>query len=420
MEVLFNLPATWTPNMNVWNIFIAFVETTMMYLDFWLKQTFPSEVSSEDKFGLISAFGEAIGALFGGLKAAMDVLFNLPATWNPNAAVWDAFITWVENTMERLTIWVNTRFPSATAATFEPVKSFGDAMGSVFGGLVGALDLFKGLQGYIPLLNSRIDNFIASVTYAYGLLQTYATGEGVQAGAAAVKAFAEATSALFSGLGAALQVFGQLAEGTATPIETFKIQMAGVIERVNGVMIAFKEYVMAAVGSEWLPAAQTFLDSLSSVIEVLQKALGLFTAVQEHGLPTTSQLQDFLTMVMQVFAQVSIGLQSVGTDLAAALGVVQGDLTTGTVALAAQGQATGLAIADGVALGILAGLPGVQAALVTLAATTGGMLGEGGQLQMTKTIIIEFRGQAGGGVPMDPDQFELLKNRLSDAVRLGA
>jgi hypothetical protein len=37
-----------------------------------------------------------------------------------------------------------------------------------------------------------------------------------------------------------------------------------------------------------------------------------------------------------------------------------------------------------------------------------------------RRIVVEFRGQAGGGVPLTPQQFSSLKKELAYAIRIGA
>jgi hypothetical protein len=81
----------------------------------------------------------------------------------------------------------------------------------------------------------------------------------------------------------------------------------------------------------------------------------------------------------------------------------------------------------GAAAGILAGLPAVADAAGQLALAVepavGGLFGGAGysyEVSNERRIVVEFRGQAGGGVPLAAQQFEQLKRELVYAVRTGA
>jgi hypothetical protein len=306
------VPESWEVDATVWNAFIAWTTETMNALIQMITERYPQTAEEADAFAPVAAWGQALGAVMGGLQAALQTAANFQFT-EPNGNTWAAFEGWVEEVMYRLTAWVQATYPEG--GDFEPVSSFGQAMNAVFGGLGAALDVFKGLQGYIPILESRITNFVGSVTYAYGLVQAYATGAGVEAGTAATTAFANAANAVFQALGSALQVFGQLTEGTDSSVEVFKRQMADLIERINGTLGAWQTYVVDSLGATWLPAAEAFNSAVSQVLDVLKKALDLFVALDEHGLPSMAQLQDLIDYTLALFAEFSAGL------LASMLGV---------------------------------------------------------------------------------------------------
>ena len=486
----------------------------------------------------LTAFGSAINALFTGLKAALDVFSGLIAQTLVFDSRIDTFLAQVVVVMQAVSAYIaTTARPVADATT----TAFGAAIGAVFGGLKAAIDVFKDLQGYIPILSTRIQNFIASVTYAYGLVQSYATGAGVQAGTTATTAFANATSAVFGALSSALGLFKQLVEGTDTPTEVFKQRMALLVERINGTLSAFKTYVTDALGTAWLPAANSFTTAINAVLDVLKKALDLFVALDEHGLPSMAQLQDLIDYILRLFATLTsgvgafipivdttigdiavkigglpkklptdatiynwganVGYQFIGglnwianytgatgmpTVIAGAGQTLAGYLnsafgpnsalpatmrafgqTTGNqmiagiargIAPATSAQATvlmaamrtlvnfttttvakelGIAspsrvmaalfaqVAAGAAVGILAGIPDVQAATRQLAAAVEpGLTGLFGSPALAvsneRHIVVEFRGQAGGGVPLSAQQFDALKSELAFAIRLGA
>ena len=537
------LPTEWTVDPAVWNAFLGWAALTFDDLYVWITTLYPVNADTADQFAPVAAWGNALSAVMGGLQAALSIATDFTFT-EPAGNTWAKFEGWVTAVMQRLVTWVNTTYP--IGGDFEPVTSFGGAMSAVFGGLGAALDLFKGLQGYIGLLDSRIASFIASVTYAYGLVQTYATGAGVSAGTAATTAFANAVSAVMGALSSALSVFGQLVEGTSADTQTFKNRMATLIERISGTLVAFQTYVEADRDTTWVPAANAFSAAVGNVLDVLKKALDLFVALDEHGLPSLSQLQDLVNYTLQIFAQFKTGLEAAatntgtagtnmynaanaalgygsslyatadnwgadtgaqwgaglqwwvtnksGTALIAAIGnantptglylgvrdslmsqsmidmvtgggrqlgsyIVQGmafamdvtragnpvtpilrDATTALVNYITAQVRTQLGIASpskvmtnlarniplGLAAGIIAGIPDVTRASRQLALAIepglAGMLPDSGQYAVSneRRIVVEFRGQAGGGVPLTPQQFDGLKRELSYAIRLGA
>ena len=284
----------------------------------------------------LAAFGGALNTLFTGLKAALDVFTGLATQTLIFDSRIDTFLAQVVAVMQAVSTYIaTTARPVADAAT----TAFGTAIGAVFGGLKAAIDVFKDLQGYIPILNTRIQNFIASVTYAYGLVQTYAIGPGVQAGTTATTAFANATSAVFGALSSALGLFKQLVEGTDTPTEVFNQRMALLVERINGTLSAFKIYVTDALGTDWLPAANSFTTAVNAVLDVLKKALDLFVALDEHGLPSMAQLQELIDYTLQLFAAFASGLRqtdtyidAAGTAIGAAAAGIPDKLPSGTTA----------------------------------------------------------------------------------------
>jgi len=88
--------------------------------------------------------------------------------------------------------------------------------------------------------------------------------------------------------------------------------------------------------------------------------------------------------------------------------------------------ALALNIPSGIAQGITAGIPDVTAASRQLAAAIEpgltGLFPAGGDYAVSneRRIVVEFRGQAGGGVPLTAQQFSALKSELTYAIRLGA
>jgi hypothetical protein len=77
----------------------------------------------------------------------------------------------------------------------------------------------------------------------------------------------------------------------------------------------------------------------------------------------------------------------------------------------------------GLAEGITAGIPDVQTAAAALAGAVepslSELFGANTAVSTERRIIVAFEGQAGGGVPLTPDQFYQLKRDLSYSIRMG-
>jgi len=320
------LPDTWDVDEGVWYSFITWTFEVFSTLYALIFSYYPSSAEDAETFGPVSAWGNALSSVFGGLQAALSMAADFSFT-EPDGDTWARFETFTEGVFYRLNQWVVATYPMTVEeaqTAFGPVTAFGNAMSAVFGGLTAGLDLFKGLQGYIGLLNSRIESFLGSVTYTYGLVEEYALGPGVQDGLEATSAFATAVGVVVGAIGQALSVFGQLTDGTSSDLEVFKRRMADVIERMSGTLTAFDEYVVAERDATWIPIATDFSAAVMSVLDVLQRALDLFVALDEHGLPSMAQLQDLIDYTLQLFATFTAGLFGAGTDVEGAGGAIIG------------------------------------------------------------------------------------------------
>jgi len=81
------------------------------------------------------------------------------------------------------------------------------------------------------------------------------------------------------------------------------------------------------------------------------------------------------------------------------------------------GENVGAGLTDGV----LAAVPDVTSAARHLAGALNPALSGkfGAQVSSKRHIVVDFRGQAGGGVPMSEYQFERLKRELAYAIQRG-
>ena len=324
LDLALAAPANWTPpsfTNGPWVAFVQWVRTLFSNFYDWVNrqgawQGIPVGFGS-DGLELVRKFGEALSSLMGGLKAALDLALGLPSNWTAPGQYWADFVAWVEGVFDYFSAYVERNYPadSNAAKNMPMVKAFGEAMTAVFGGLGAALNVFGGLAGYIPILRSRFAAFLDDVTFAYGIIKTYATGEGVQDGLEATTKFATATGAVFQALSSALGVFKQLSEGTGSPVETFKTQLQRLIERISITLGAWKTYIQTEAAGNWTPASATFVNTLNSIFDTLKRGLDLFVALNQSGLPSPSQLTAFVNAIIALFAQLTAGIRGVPTQL---------------------------------------------------------------------------------------------------------
>lgn len=298
-------------NLRAWKWTVDIGEKFEQFKEIWVNITIQFEALRKRVQDFVSdeteKFGRALGSMAGGLSAALRLLKDASEGWKQPA---DAF--W--NNLERFVVDLFSRMHEF-AQRFDTDELgvtgiFGQAVGNLFSGLQSALEIFRGLQSYIPLLDSRIDNFLNSVKFAFERMADYARQELVQAGNAAVLAFGEASQSLFSSLSTALSLFETLAndtlvrwlEGNATPGSAFQRAVAALIEAVSATIGAFKSWVYSPDISEFLGAANDFTTAVNAVFETLRTALNVFVDLREHGMPSVSEIQIFLDAVTAVVA----------------------------------------------------------------------------------------------------------------------
>lgn len=423
LDFAVGLPATWSVDIGVWAPFLQWVEGVFAELQGFIEARWPSTPDEAQDFGPVAAFGTALTSVFGGLQAALQMAAAVPKTWSaPDAATWDAFFDWTTGVFvafaERVKEWAAAQTdPTATTGI---VGAFAQAFGSVMTGLASALDLFAGLQTFIPLLEDRIDEFLAAVTYTYGRIATYATGEGIAAATEAVTAFAQAASVVFGGLSAALTLYQELAQSTPTTWDVFEVKITALIGRITE---SIQQFVTAAAGAPvWTAAAEAFDLALNRVVDVLGRALDFFVTLQENGVPSSAQLNAFLQAVLTLFDQVAAGLSDAQAELQQTVKDLLLGLSSGALYDAAwsSGRSLGSAFISGMTAALRAGSAQMAGVAAGAYQPIGGTFATSSATKSERRVIVEFRGEAGGGVPLEPWQFEMLKNELVKSVQLGA
>ena len=221
LELALAIPEKWeAPDADMWRSFTDWVIGVFDYFYIWVTNWHVAPGSAtpvqytDDKMKIVQNWAAALNDLMGGLKTALELALAIPEKWETppmgEGSPYEAFRAFVLKVFADFAAYVQANFPtdSEAAKNLPVVQAFAESMGAVMGALGSALDLMTGLQGYIPLLNTRIENFIESVKYAYGLIQTFALAN--TEGTAATQKFAEAAQAVFSALSTALELFKNL------------------------------------------------------------------------------------------------------------------------------------------------------------------------------------------------------------------
>ncbi len=245
-----------------WTGFENFVKQIFQRFYDWINSTGTYEGQEipfgEDGLNLVSAFGDALSGLMGGLASAFEVFQGLITFVPPSEARMDAFVNAVrvlftkakENIVDKLETGSN-----------EVIQAFGEALGSLMDGLRSALDLFKDLAGTDP---------------------------------------------------------GVYTPGTLSA--EFEDRLGNLIEGVHTTLMAFKSYVQDKAGSEWIPASEEFLKAVRDVFGILRQALDLFVDLEANNLPSTQTIVEFVDSVLFLFREFATGLNAIVNDLSDAEG----------------------------------------------------------------------------------------------------
>ena len=229
MNMALAMPGTW-PKLGAddWEPFFTWVQDTFDTFSSYIEENFPTTESEAYDFGPVQTFGNAMNALFGGLSSAMDVLTNLITFVAPTDQRITDFMDAVKLTVTKIKTYAETQLTEAQATA---VKTFGEALSTLTGGLSDALDLFKKL--------------------------------------------ADTDSSIY------------------TESDQFKDRVGLLLESISNTISAFKTYVIDKAGTEWIPAAQQMYNSLSNTFDIMRSGLDLFTDLSNATLPGNPALAGF-------------------------------------------------------------------------------------------------------------------------------
>ena len=357
LELALALPAEWTdPD---WQDFATWVQDVFMtFYDWvmgWQEPGGPPVPRFEDgELDLVRAFGEALGAVMGGLRSALELALMLPAEWTEPAS-WDPFIQWVQDAFQVIMDYVEENLPQdpEEASVFEAVAMFGQALGSVMDGLQSALELALALPAEWTEPASW-DPFIQWVTEAFDVFIDYVEAYLPQDPEEAsifepVAMFGDALGAVFrwalGGPGVVPGLAGQLdaaQPGNLGRLHGLGRGRHGCVHRLRRDTPAGRPRMRP-----WIfEPVQAFGDALGAVFGGLVSALELFYGLQQWVGPGSAfqeRLEAFLDLVLAAFQYISDYVElhltdeqlTAVEDFGAALGSLVSGLSSGLSLFAA-------------------------------------------------------------------------------------
>jgi hypothetical protein len=318
LEVALMFPEGFTePDETTWEFFTGWVKRTFKRLESWIKTNWTYD-GTNDPFDIVTLFGDALSSIMGGLQTALELALMFPADFKePNDMTWEFFTGWVKRTFKRLESWINTNWTyDGTNDPFGIVTLFGDALGSLMGGLRAALETALLLPAdWSPPSDETWGDFEDWVKNVFDSFKAYLTkelktdkdGAAVDDPYGIVKSFAEALSPLMSGLGAALNL--ALAQPANWPV----LDMAAwkpFFEWVEDVMDSFIAYVeenypqTEAEANQFAPV-QAFGSAMGAVMGGLSSALDVLGGIVTYIAPLDSQIEAFIAGVKTVMSKIT-------------------------------------------------------------------------------------------------------------------
>lgn len=377
LTVAVGLPSGWTVP-AAWGAFEQWVRDVFMGFASWLLGWGNDPVVplfTEGQLDLIGQFAEAMGSLFGGLQAALVVASGLPVGWQAPGATWDAFVTWVQGTMEYFIEYVATYLTQHPGTSpFQAVTEFGNAMQAVFGGLLAALELFASINTWVgpgSTFQTRLDTFLGLVETTFTTLEAYVRGNFTTVALQLMQTFGSALSTVVGSLSASLQLFSALAgtdpgiftPGTAT-LE-FERRIEALMMAIGITITAFQTYVATAPNQLWFPTAQAFFGAVDLMMGILGSALDLFADLENANLPDPQEIQDFVDAVLTLFTSFATGLLTAGGNIGlTATGIfgTVGGMPAGVLAHTDPLQSAGSTVVGAIGTGMTQGQAAILAA----------------------------------------------------------
>ena len=334
LDLALALPAAWTEPAS-WAPFVQWVQDAFAVFVTYVEDYLPEDEDEALIFGPVAEFGNALGAVFDGLRNALDFALALPETWQPpSAETWQTFTTWVQDVFDAFIEYVEDYLPEDEdeALIFEPVAAFGNALGAVMGGLVAALDLFTALEdwsGPDSVFQERLALFLDYVYIAFSDISAYVQANLSLEQMTAVSDFGAALQSLVGGLSSGLALFATLADTDPTvytETHLFQDRVGHLLQAISGTLTAFSTWILNNAGSAWQAPAQDFYAAVEAVFQLLRDGLQLFADLQASGMPPTDLIQAFISTLLGVFGSFSTslaGMAQPGGPIAGAISAIE-------------------------------------------------------------------------------------------------
>jgi hypothetical protein len=282
----------------------------------------------------LKALAEGLTALTGPYVAAAAAVKSLFEAWTTTTLEFRTTgyieaVRWIAEVLREMLKQLSVVIAEWDVKSAEITKQFGDAVGSLFGGLKTALEFFKELQSWVgptSQLSSRLKIFLTNVLDRFKEVSDFIAANIEPEALKTASEFGAAVGSLFGGLKSALDFFDALfaadpttyspeAEGESG-YDTFKSRVAALMRGIDGTISAFRRWVASSSMVSWLPTAADFLDKLNGFVSTLRSALDLFRSIESDELPSLDKLQTFIDMVLELFQKMMVGLHGTSDAIA--------------------------------------------------------------------------------------------------------
>jgi len=230
---------------------------------------------------VVAAVGDAVGAVFSGLGAAVETLQNLTWYIGPTANSIDRFMDDMEQVMIRLRNWAQVEF---TVASMAFLQAFGEMAGMVFSALGQALDLMSGIANYtvsgsqFDLALQRFnDNLFTMITSWRTWIVTIMEPETL----ALVASFASVMGAIVTGMRDALNLLMDIENANLPTADELQAFLDAVALLFDAVLDTFQ-----VVTDEINLMVQRMAMSIAAVLNLLQSVFTDFGVNMQDILQT--------------------------------------------------------------------------------------------------------------------------------------
>jgi len=323
---------------SVWGKFTAWAQSVFDSLHLYITTTYPSTPEEAQDFAPVTAWGQALSAVMGGLASALEFVQDLPDFDASMTDMFEPFKKAVTDAFNSMLSWIEGKDEGQdgvgiTEAQMTITTSLGTAFQSLFQGLTNAVDFLKGVGVLFHPTHDKLLFFLGEVKLTFTEMEAYAAGF-TEDQRLVVEQFGKAMSDLISGLTSALTFIGKL-EGTPLPElggehadSYFEKKVSHFLDVINVVVQRIKNWVDVEFKPEVAAVVKGFSDELKGLVDGLLSALNFMTQLQEADLPSIDKLQQYLDLIELMFTTFTSGVEDTPGDVAAAGAGVQGEMGT--------------------------------------------------------------------------------------------